>query len=331
MSGTNTPLPASVSDHRENPGLRLVALLNAAAGAASQKSPDGLRAELASALDAVNAVAEIKFCGGAELKALAEAALASAKAGEIDAVVVGGGDGSIRTVAGVLAGSDVPLGILPLGTLNHFARDLGIPLNVEAAAEIIARGKQRSVDLAEVNSETFINNSSIGVYPYIVLDRERRRAHHKLKKWMAMVPALFRAARHFPRRRLALSAEGWTRPYRTPCLLIGNNEYGMEFPTLGRRDRLDQAELSVYVVKQRRAFGFFWMIWRMAFGKISAERDIEKFRLKDLLVRSKTSRLPVALDGEVEFMHPPLEFRTRPAALRVIVPQAPFAKQPHAR
>ena len=300
--------------------LKLVALLNTAAGAASHKGADSLRAELAAALEALDVVAELKFCSGSELKLLAEAALKSAKAGEIDAVVVGGGDGSIRTVAGVLAGSEVPLGILPLGTLNHFAKDLGIPLHLGEAAEVIAGGARRTVDLAEVNGETFINNSSIGIYPYMVLDRERRRAHHKLAKWTAMVPALFRVARHFPRHRLALSAEGWTRPYRTPCLLIGNNEYGMEFPTLGRRDHLDQGELSVYVVKQRRPLGFFWMIWRMAFGNVSQARDVESFRLGDLKVHSRTSRLPVALDGEVEFMHPPLLYRTRPGALRVIVP-----------
>jgi diacylglycerol kinase family enzyme len=309
-----------VSDQLDKPRLRLVALLNAAAGAASHKGADGLRAELASALDPLNVMAEIKFCGGADLKELAEAALAGAKAGKIDAVVVGGGDGSIRTVAGVLAGSGVPLGILPLGTLNHFAKDLGIPLHLAEAAEVIARGAQRAVDLAEVNGEVFINNSSIGVYPYLVLDRERRRAQHKLAKWMAMVPALFRAARHFPRRRLALSSEGWTRPYRTACLLIGNNEYGMEFPMLGRRHNLDRGLLSVYVVKQRRAFGFLWMIWRMAFGKVSQARDVESFRLSELEVCSKTSRLPVAMDGEVEFMHPPLYYRSRPGALRVIVP-----------
>jgi diacylglycerol kinase family enzyme len=294
--------------------------LNAAAGAASHKGADGLRAELASALDALDVVAELKFCGGSELKLLAEGALTTAKAGEIDAIVVGGGDGSIRTVASVLAGSDIPLGILPLGTRNHFAKDLGIPLHLGEAAEVIAKGVQREVDLAEVNGETFINNSSIGIYPYLVLDRERRRAHHKVAKWIAMVPALFRMARHFPRRRLALSAEGWTRPYRTPCLLIGNNEYGMEFPTLGRRHHLDHGKLSVYVVKQRRPLGFFWMIWRMAFGKVSQARDVESFRLKELQVRSKTSRLPVALDGEVEMMHPPLHYRSRPGALRVIVP-----------
>jgi diacylglycerol kinase family enzyme len=94
----------------------------------------------------------------------------------------------------------------------------------------------------------------------------------------------------------------------------------LEFPTLGRRHHLDRGKLSVYVVKQRRAWGLFWMVWRMAFGKVNQARDVESFRLNDLLVRSKTSRLPVALDGEVEFMHPPLHYRTRPGVLRVIVP-----------
>src|SRR6185437_11739332 len=118
----------------------------------------------------------------------------------------------------------------------------------------------------------------------------------------------------------------------TPCLLIGNNEYGMEFFELGRRHNLDRGEISVYVVKQRRRFGFFWMICRMVLGKVSQARDIESFRLKALQVRSNTSRLPVALDGEVEMMHPPLQYRSRPGALRVIVDQtANFRKQPHAK
>jgi diacylglycerol kinase family enzyme len=300
--------------------LKLIVLLNIGAGTAGHRGAEHLRADLARSLGMMNVAADLEFCSGQDLKRLAESALARAKAGEIDAVVVGGGDGSIRTVAGVLAGTNVPLGILPLGTLNHFAKDLGIPLQLKEAAEVIAKSETRAVDLAEVNGETFINNSSIGIYPYIVLDRERRRAHHKLAKWVAMVPALFRVLKHFPRRRLSLSAEGWTRPYRTPCLLIGNNEYGMEFLELGRRHHLDRGELSVYVVKQRRPFGFFWMICRMVFGKASRARDIESFRLKELQVRSKTSRLPVALDGEVEMMHPPLRYRSRPGALRVIVP-----------
>jgi len=292
----------------------IVVLLNPASGVAAAQDRTDRVAQLFAAAGADAQILELR--SGADAPEAARAAIAQGAA----AVVAGGGDGTVSSVASALIGTGTPLGVLPLGTLNHFAKDLGIPLNLGEAAEVIAKGAQRAVDLAEVNGETFINNSSIGIYPYMVLDRERRRSHYKVAKWMAMVPALFRAARHFPRRRLALSAEGWTRPYRTPCLLIGNNEYGMEFPTLGRRHHLDQGKLSVYVVKQRRAWGLFRMVWDMAFGKVSQARDVESFRLGDLKVHSRTSRLPVALDGEVEFMHPPLLYRTRPGALRVIVP-----------
>ncbi|MGB6195357.1 MAG: diacylglycerol kinase family protein, partial [Methyloceanibacter sp.] len=140
-------------------------LLNAGAGTASHTGADGLLGDLEAALQALDVSADLEICSGPDLKRLAEAALARARSAEIDAVVVGGGDGSIRTVAGVLAQTGVPLGILPLGTLNHFAKDLGIPLHLKEAAEVIAKGEKRTVDLAEVNGETFINNSSIGIYP----------------------------------------------------------------------------------------------------------------------------------------------------------------------
>jgi diacylglycerol kinase family enzyme len=310
----------TTEDRTHKQGLRIVVLLNASAGAANHRGADHVRAELDAAFSGLNVTADHAFCAGHELKALAEKAVEQAKAGRIDAIVVGGGDGSVRTVAGVLAGSGVPLGILPLGTLNHFAKDLGIPLDLEAAAENVVTGAMRLVDLAEVNGEVFINNSSVGIYPYIVIDRERRRAHHKLAKWMAMIAALLRAVKHFPRRRLALSAEGWTRPYRTPCLFVGNNDYGMDLFTFGRRQHLDRGDLSVHVVKQRRPLGFFWMVCRLCFGHASTARDIESFKLKEVEVRSKTSRLPVALDGEVEVLRPPLHYRSRPGALTVIAP-----------
>jgi diacylglycerol kinase family enzyme len=312
-SRTTTPKPKSP---------RLAILLNAGAGEANHAGVERLGAELASIFKRLEVEAELTFCSGAELKPLAEAALAAAKAGKFDAVVVGGGDGSIRTVASVLADSGVPLGVLPLGTLNHFAKDLGMPMDLEAAAAVLAAGFVRSIDLAEVNGESFVNNSSIGIYPYIVVDRERRQQRDKLAKWMAMVPAFLRMMRHFPRRRLSISTAYWTRPYRTPCLFIGNNEYGMEFFTLGRRERLDRGELSVHVVKQRHPLGFFWMICRMCFGHVSRERDVESFKLREFEVQSKTSRLPVALDGEVEVLRPPLHYRSRPGALRVIAPPA---------
>jgi diacylglycerol kinase family enzyme len=298
-----------------------LALMNAGAGAFSQALAEEVRTGLAVGLAQYGVTAEIKFVDGEGLHDAAERALRQAQRGEIDAIVVGGGDGSIRTVASVLAGTGVPLGVLPLGTLNHFAKDLGIPLQIEEAAATIAAGRTRVVDLAEVNGETFINNSSIGIYPYMVIDRERRRAAHKLAKWMAMVPAFFRMMRHFPRRRLRISAKGFARPYRTPCLFVGNNEYGMELFTFGRRQRLDTGKLWLYVVKPRSPREFFLMVCRLCFGHLDQARDLDTFQLVEAEISAKTSRLPVALDGEVRIMHTPLHYRSRPRALRVIVPK----------
>jgi diacylglycerol kinase family enzyme len=154
---------------------RAVVLANAGAGAFNQALSADLRWRLADALAQTGIAADIRYVRGGGLREAARA-LAEARRGEIDAVIIGGGDGSVRAVASVLAGTEVPLGIVPLGTRNHFARDLRLPLEVEDAAVTIAAGQTRLVDLGEVNGETFINNSSIGIYPYLVIERERRRA-----------------------------------------------------------------------------------------------------------------------------------------------------------
>ena len=314
-------------DHQTEtvPIRRVVALMNAGAGAFNQKLAADVESELASAFAHHGVAAKIVFVDGEDLQNSAKSALAQAKRGEIDAVVIGGGDGSIRAVADVLAGTNVPLGVLPLGTLNHFAKDLGLPLHPDAAVGVVSAGHVRAVDLAEVNGFTFINNSSIGIYPYMVIDRERRRATHKLAKWMAMVPAFFRMLRHFPRRRLRIAAEGFERPYRTPCVFVGNNEYSTELFSFGRRHHLDRGELWFYVVKPRSPLEFFWLVCRLCFGHLEQARDLDTFRLKEADISAKTSRLPVALDGEVRILHTPLEYRARPGALGILAPAQPEA------
>jgi diacylglycerol kinase family enzyme len=153
----------------------------------------------------------------------------------------------------------------------------------------------------------------------MVIDRERRMARHRLAKWMAMIPAFVRMLRHFPRRRLRISAEGFARPYRTPCLFVGNNEYAVELFTVRRRRRLDSGKLWFYVVKPRKPLEFFWMVCRMCFGRLSQARDLDTFELTEAEVGATSSRLPVALDGDVQIMHSPLHYRARPQALAVIV------------
>jgi diacylglycerol kinase family enzyme len=174
----------------------------------------------------------------------------------------------------------VPLGILPLGTLHHFAKDLGLPLDIDGAVQVIAAARTRDVDVAEVNGRVFINNASIGIHPCMVVDRNRRRSTDGLGKWLAMALAFLRMLWRFPRRRLSIRTEGWTAPRRTPCLLIGNNEYGIELLTLGRRNRLDAGELWLFVATPRHSRALRWFAVRAAFGGLNPGEDFATLRTK---------------------------------------------------
>jgi diacylglycerol kinase family enzyme len=302
---------------------RVVALLNASAGTIAGQDDAQLSAALAGAFEKFGISAVIELLVSGELRAAAERAMQNVTAQKFDAVVVGGGDGSIRTVASVLAGSEVPLGIVPLGTLNHFAKDLGIPLAIDEAVGVVAAHTVRSVDLGVVNGQTFINNSSIGFYPDMVLDRERLRRRKGLPKWLAMVVATLRVLRNFPLRRLTIHAQDGIETSRSPCVFIGNNEYHLTGISFGNRARLDGGELCVYVAKQQSRLALVLLAFRMLLGLLDEARDLKIMRLAAAEISSRRGRLLVALDGELELMRPPLSYRIWPGALRVFAPPAP--------
>jgi diacylglycerol kinase family enzyme len=297
---------------------RVSVLLNAGSGSATDC--DKLRANLESAFSSVDVAADVAVFTGDGLRAGAERALQKAKAGELDAIVVGGGDGTISTVANVFAGTSVPLGIIPAGTLNHFAKDLKIPLEVEEAVAVIGAGHSRSVDVAEVNGRIFINNSSIGLYPYLVLDRVRRQRRSGLPKWLAMILAGFRALLYLPVQRLSIYAPDGTETHRSPCVFIGNNEYRMDGASLGTRDRLDEGRLHLYVAKQESRLALLGLACRSILGLLSQQQDLRALMLPAVEIDSHHRRLLVAFDGEIEVMRAPLHYRIKPRALRVFAP-----------
>jgi diacylglycerol kinase family enzyme len=248
----------------------------------------------------------------------------AAKAHGVDALVAAGGDGTIATAAAAVAGTAMPLGILPLGTLNHFARDAGIPLDLEEAVAAIAGGQTRQVDVAEVNGRLFINNSAVGLYPRLVRDREAQQRHLGRPKKRAMAVAALRTLWRFRHHRLTIRVEGREAAIETPLLFIGNNRYEMGLMSLGKRESIDRGELCLYAPLARTAARFVWISMRAVFGR---EDEVDDFVMLDgfqaVEIRSKYARLMVATDGEAQSMETPLKYKLRAGALKLFVPSPP--------
>jgi diacylglycerol kinase family enzyme len=255
--------------------------------------------------------------GGEELIAAAQKAVADGVA----TVVAGGGDGTINAVASQLAGTAARLGVLPLGTLNHFAKDLKIPLDLDQAVANIAHGVPLQVDVGEVNGRIFLNNSSLGIYPDIVHDREHQQRHLKRGKWPAFGWALLGALRRFPFLSVKLKVNGEQHARRTPFVFIGNNEY-MQGLTLGERKRLDSGMLSLYATQRCSRTGLVGLAFSALLGRLAQARDFDVLLAPELVIESRHRRMRVATDGEVTLMAPPLRYRSRAAALTVMVPAA---------
>lgn len=244
--------------------------------------------------------------------------------GGVRIVVAGGGDGTVNAVASVLADSGVAFGVLPLGTLNHFAKDLKIPLELDQAIANVAQGRRVQVDVGEVNGRIFLNNSSLGLYPDIVRDREKQQRRLGRGKWLAFSWAALAALRRFPFLSVRLKVNGEAHARRTPFVFIGNNEYLMQGLNIGERERLDGGTLSLYVAQRPTRLGLVRLALHALTGRLHQARDFDVVLAPGMTIESRHKRMRVATDGEVTIMQPPLEYRLRSGALTVIVPAAAF-------
>ena len=233
----------------------------------------------------------------------------------------GGGDGTISAAASAVVGTETVLGVLPLGTLNHFARDLGSPADLDEAAKLIASGKHRRVDVAEMNDRIFINNSAIGLYPLMVVDRDQQRKRLGRSKRLAMVVASMRTLLRFNHQRLTLIVNDEKKGrIDTPLLFVGNNDYRIDIGAPGERESLDDGRLSVFVMRKKTRRGLIAASIRALFDRSRADDMVMLEDVERLRVDSHRSELPVSLDGEVVRAKPPLDYRIRKEALRVIAP-----------
>jgi diacylglycerol kinase family enzyme len=291
-------------------------LLNAKAGTSTSNECGAIADKVHASLEAAGVTANVRVLPGAELQS---AARASAARG-VDAVVAAGGDGTVNAVAAALAGGNTPLGLLPMGTLNHFAKDNNIPLDLEAAAQVIAANNVRVVDVGRVNERIFVNNSSLGVYAEALIDRDAQRDQNGTSKWVAMLLASWKVFRRSPLLRVQLTIDGQKTERKTPLVFVGNNEYQLELFRIGSRARLDDGLLSLYIAHTHSRWGMLKLGMRAAFGRLRQSRDFEISTVESVHINSRRSKVNVAVDGEVAHLSTPVKYSIWPRGLRVIVP-----------
>jgi diacylglycerol kinase family enzyme len=211
-----------------------------------------------------------------------------ARTADADALGMAGGDGSLASVAEVALERDVPFVCIPFGTRNHFARDLGLDRDDPFAALHAFGGEERRIDVGRADERLFLNNVSLGVYARLV---HRREGHRRRRETFARLRAWTAVLTH--RQQLGITIDG--QPIETRIALVANNAYGIDFPTVGARERLDEGKLHLYVPGD--------------------ERVGERF-----VVDAGAGHLEAAVDGEPDVLTTPIEFRIEPRALRVLMP-----------
>ena len=215
-----------------------------------------------------------------------------ARAAEASALGVAGGDGSLAAVAQVAVERRLPFVCVPFGTRNHFARDLGLDRNDPIGALDAFDGDERRIDVGRVGARLFMNNVSLGMYARLV---HRREGHRRRRETLARVRAWLIVATH--RHPLSLTIDD--QPVETRLLLVANNGYAFDFPTIGARDSLDEGLLHLYVLQ----------------GGIE-ERTSTRF-----VVDAPAETIGAAVDGEAALLRTPIEFLIEPQALRVLLPR----------
>lgn len=279
--------------------------------------------------DAVSAADVVTACAAAGINVTLRPALPgelvstlqSAVRERPDAILVGGGDGSISAAAGCLVDTGIPLGVLPLGTLNHFARDLGLPVAWIEAIACLAKAPRRAVDVGEVNGRIFINNCSLGSYPEAVRQRDALRRRNDIGKWIAMAWATLLVFRRLRRLRLQIEMPAESVALRTPFVFIGNNRYSGHLMDGSLRPRLDGGKLWIYTTRAHRRLTLLRLAWQAFRRRIDAAEALEIRDVTEAMITGATgTSLPIAADGELLELRPPFRFRVRPRALMVLAP-----------
>jgi diacylglycerol kinase family enzyme len=289
--------------------MRVVVMLNRRSGTAPAE-PD-LRAALERVGIGADVVTVPSVMGGGSVDAVAE---------PYDLLVAAGGDGTVSTVAAAAARLGKVFGVIPSGTLNHFARDTGIPLNLDEAAAVLAAGHTRALDIGVVNDHVFINNASVGVYPRLVWERTRARAKG-LPRPIAMSWAVARTWFDLRSVTARLTVDGREIVRRTPFIFIGNSAYEVTGTDIGKRMTMTDGKLSLYMAPRFGRGQALLIPLHVLFGTLERHERFEAMQASTITLDTPRKRVGIALDGELRMLESPLQFSVHHGALMTVVPR----------
>lgn len=255
-------------------------------------------------------------------RGLTELVESAAKRPGIDALVVGGGDGTIVCAAEKLQGTGVALGILPLGTMNQLSRDVGIPGALEDAIASLSGGQRQRIDVGEVNGRLFLIKAVLGTPTKLARLREARRGRMTLRALLRIIAAAFRLLGRDPPLVVTLESGGERRRLRTRALAVVNNDFEEGLGQVFARSRLDAGHLTVYAALNLSARRALRLGLAMALGSWRRTPGLVRFETTEVTIESRRRTLRVMLDGELRQLRTPLRFRISPKALDILVPAA---------
>jgi diacylglycerol kinase family enzyme len=237
-----------------------------------------------------------------------------------EVIAVAGGDGTVSTVAAAVARAGNTLAVIPTGTLNHFARDAGIPTAIDQAIALIDTGRTRVFDLGVVNGHIFLNNVSLGSYPRMVHERDGLEQSGRSRP-LATTIAVARTWWRLRKLTAELSMDGRPLIRRSPFIVVGNGGYTLSGLSLGSRDEISDGRLSLYVAPSTGRIGALSLPFRALAGRLERYERFETFRAERITATFHHHRIETGIDGEVRILESPLNFEVRRGALRVLVPQ----------
>lgn len=234
--------------------------------------------------------------------------------------VVAGGDGTVHHVAQALVGTEGILGVIPIGSVNHLARDLEVPIgDWRAALDIAVRGEIHQIDVGRVNGLYFINSVMLGIYPTISEYRERFRSLNN--RWAAYFKAARLALRHFPHVTLVVELDGRVETFRTQLFVVAVNSYDLsQFGLVSPKTTFNDGRLSIYSLSFMSRTQFIRAAAKYFRGKVGDVPGFRRIRTAQLHVDTGKRRLRVSLDGELIELQTPLQIAVVPSSLLVRAP-----------